>query len=132
MLQLWHIAGREVPAVDKDSPNGLDAELLPFAPGVDLLLITMPMPRRCTEAYFIGIVSPTAHNVQKIRYFVLSHSDADETHGPAEGCIREITADGRNFRSKDFVEPFKPDFITGVRELYNHQPGGWSCVQTTK
>lgn len=129
LLQSWTIAGQEMAKGDIDSPNGLDAEVLPFTPEADLLLITMPTPRRNTEAYFIGIISPRPHDVKRIRYFILSHSNANELHGGgSEGCIREITADGKNFRAKDFVEPFKDDFIAAIRELCKSEAQGWSCV----
>ena len=129
LLQSWAIAGQEESPNDLDPPNGLDVELLRFAPDTSLLLITMPTPRHATEAYFIGIVFPDRHDVKQIRYFVLSHSSANEAYGPAEGCVRELTADGSNYRSKDFVEPFKDHFIAAIRELYSKPAAGAFCVR---
>lgn len=129
LLAAWKLAGERFSSSDRDSPDGLAAEVVRFAPNAELLLITMPTPRRDTEAYFVGIRSSIPDDPKSIRFFVLSHSSADEKYGPAEGCVREITADKRNFRAKDFVEPFKEDFIAAIRELCENDPGGWSCVQ---
>ena len=129
LLQSWAIAGKALADGDLDPPTGLDAELCPFGSDTDLLLITMPAPRRNTEAYFIGIVFPRKHDVSRIRYFILSHSDANERYGPSgsEGCIRELTADGTNYRAKDFIEPFKRDFLAAMLELCSKPPGATAC-----
>ncbi|TSA31263.1 MAG: hypothetical protein D4R65_11440 [Verrucomicrobiaceae bacterium] len=122
------IAGQELAPDAMQPPDGLDSELFPFTPGTDLLIITMPAPQHSTEAYYIGIVAPHPHDEKTIRYFVLSHSDANKNAGMAPGCIRELTSDGKNFRSMDFVKPTKIDFIMAMRVLCGDKPSGSFCI----
>ncbi len=128
LLVMWRIAGEHYAPDAIEPSDGLDAELLPFGTEADLLLITLPPPRFATEAYYVGIVTPRPHNKETIRFFVLSHSDANMNAGMAPGCIREITSDGKNFRSMDFVTATKYDFIVAMQKLCGDQASGSFCV----
>jgi len=128
LLEMWILAGQTLAPDAMLSSDGLDSELLPFTPDTSLLIITMPAPQHSTEAYYIGIVWPNIHEEKTIRCFVLSHSDASKNAGMPPGCIRELTSDGKNLRSMDFVKPTKYEFIVAMRLLCEEKPNGSFCV----
>lgn len=128
MALAWRIAEKNYAEGDAVPAIGLAGELLPFDDYQALLLVTLPAPCRVTEGYFAAAVIPTAESDgtrNPVRYFVLSHSDANKLHGGKAGCIREIVVDENgysNHRVDDPVEPTKGDFITAVRGLCETAP----------
>ena len=116
----WRAVGESMHPGNTVPPNGLEIEVLPYSKRSELLLITLPVPRRPLEAYFVAIVVPRANlfGVRRgvARYFLLSHSAIFGENEP-EGTVRELLADGSNIRCKDFVDALKPTFIAAVHEI---------------
>jgi hypothetical protein len=119
----WELAGKRVGRGDIVPPGGLAIELLPYGKRSELLLITLPTPRRQTEAYFIAVILPKANlfgsRTGTPRYFLLTHSGIFGENQP-EGTLREITktpTGWANARCEDFVDVLKSSFLTTLHKV---------------
>ncbi len=73
----WSYAGRHLPVVQRETPEGLTARVRAIDAGL-LAVVRMPPPSRPTEAYFAAVavgyatpVEPSLERIAWVRYFTL-------------------------------------------------------------
>jgi hypothetical protein len=129
LVDFWKYVGTKLPENERVSDFGLFASDTHFGPDHVILLVTMPIPLRDTEAYFVAVIYPKSwlnnpaqeNENPDLNYFILAKSEVPSSQGESGGTLRMLTKNGHG--AVKFGVPIDADsFIKEIRNALLKSP----------